>query len=239
MDVSPYVDAGVVRLRDIAGQLTGGADGSSRRPVYTIFNVAVGCGALVSVKPTHFKWATNVPALPADSCWPQVMLEVRHQQLCQIKGSMSLTAQVMGLRWQKKWTVNNIAASLGVQPRRVYEVAALLTSLGVMKRVGRGASYKWAKNCRLKPPSRLPKRQAESPPSSIETRATRRRRKQMAEAAERGEVARALFPQLAAEKPIPSLPEPLASWDAPFELPLEVSAFDEMLGGPTAGALIY
>lgn len=243
MDVSPYLSEGVVPLTTVADALLGTTDTTGRRPVYTIFNVAVGCGALVPESRTLFRWSPHVAGMSAESAWHDVLLEVRHQQLHKIEGAMALTARIMRRDWTGGRSVSDIADDLEVKTRRVYEVAALLACLGVMERKAYKASYQWNRECRLKAPEKLPKRQAESPPSSIETRATRRRRREQqkteAEQEERGAAARKLFPQLGALSEVPDLPGPITAWHAPFEVPEEVLAFDAALEEHALTAMIY
>jgi hypothetical protein len=141
----------------------------------------------------------------------------------------------MKLSWTKGRSVSDIANDVGVKARRIYEVTALLACFGVMKRKSVKARYRWNRRSRLKAPLYLPKRQAESPPSSIETRATRRRRREQEEQAKVGHSERSV----AVRKLFPQLEDEMIMWHAPVDISNEVGALDAVFEAHALGTMIY
>ena len=212
-----------------------------KRPIYSILNVAIGCGALVKVGDRQYRWEKNVPVIPAGSPWWDVTLRLKPAQGMS-DGMTSLTARVMRYKWRKPKSVARLAARMEVTSRRLYEVAAVLAAFGVLTRLnGSKTRYSRAKSVDLTPLPPSPKRNVTPP--TVETRSVKKRRKEAAKETDHAPIikpdsaaAKILFPSLASAIDAETQPMDAEDWwdgsvSEPLSVPREGHRVDALLFG--------
>ena len=182
MDARPFASENVITMTGVGNML--GLFGTARRPLYSIYNAAIGAGLLKPVGDTgHIQWQLDLmdtSIVDVHECWYHLEIKPKRGSAESDAGVKNIARRLIALRLARNTvhTVDDLSVVLGVERRRVYEVVKILSSMGIWRRRKKSrAQYSPRKRALKLEPAPIPQYKLDmQAKGGMETRAKRRRR---------------------------------------------------------------